>query len=184
MTIADEHSYQVQIGSKLIPEYPVSSVFDFIGWIFIGRSLLKHYILANNWRFIGMHSFKQYLYWYEFAQILTNEAPTSKGTTPYKRCERLRRSVCGRMPSWFTLCLSLRICVTAVLHAHSFWIHDCWSKLMAIFRAKYRHVNLWWTTTQAVTNGKHTMHVQVPEDILFRYALSRTQTPESQCAKS
>ena len=28
MTLADEHSYQVQIGSKLVPEYPVTSITE------------------------------------------------------------------------------------------------------------------------------------------------------------
>ena len=31
-----------------------------------------------------MNLFNQYLYWYEFAQIITNKASTSKGKRPYK----------------------------------------------------------------------------------------------------
>ena len=44
MTIANEHSYQVQIGSKLIPEYPVTSVTESYSQLknTVGRAFTMH----------------------------------------------------------------------------------------------------------------------------------------------
>ena len=44
MTLANEHSYQVQIGSKLIPEYPVTSLAESYSQLkkTVGRSFKMH----------------------------------------------------------------------------------------------------------------------------------------------
>ena len=41
-------------------------------------------MITKYWRFIGISLLKRYRYWYEFAEMITNKAPTNKGKHPLK----------------------------------------------------------------------------------------------------
>ena len=54
LSLANEHSYQIQIGSKLVPEYPVSNLAESFSHLrkVVGRSFKKHSSWYRNRKYI------------------------------------------------------------------------------------------------------------------------------------
>ena len=90
-------------------------MFTFIGWSSIGVNLLEmSSSLTNYWSFVGMILLYTCIYWYEFAQSITNEAPTCKGKSPCKYYVYIYIYIVYNWPQWDVGC-RLLVCSALML---------------------------------------------------------------------